>query len=867
MKNYLKGILELPLFLREIVTLHSFSFMVRVSSVFALVIIVVDFLNILSNYLVTQNSVLAIIVLVLSLIIFTSLIIELKIVSLFRIKSVNGLDAVLCMSFCSSFLYLTASMFLQLLSFYKLATLILVIVFIVITIITRGVRYSRAVEINKMYIPNVYDLKDILNGDFDFEENSTVLMNEKDVNYDLLQRNGVIDSLYSSILHSKPDGKFVISLEGKWGSGKTTIINNVKRKLIDNNKDVLVIDEFDPWGFNDQESLFNNMFDIMLKKSGYGHSEQSIKKTIRKFSETIFGGGEKWELFKGLIENNNMTTLKSDINNYLRLCDKKVVFFIDNIDRIDSKNVLILFNSVSNLLDFERITYVLSFDNERVKVIFDNELAMDYQYLKKIIQLQIRVPEIDTEVLSNIYLKCINNLLCKLGDYKNDMSSYELIVDNLCNNSLDIRDFKRFVNSVISQSYIKNTYLCRKDLILVEYTRLHNVGLYNELLRNKRFFITYDKEFDSVLMSDSIDNDKYSKESKEYFNMLFSSSEHEKYTEILSDLFPNVKQFKERSAISYRTNDSVQRNDVSRQHRICSAKYFDLYFTKTTNDFVNIGRKANALINSLNSASGFDDRLSAYDITMNSMQKSYHTEFFERLQVYINLLEENAAFELSRVLINRINSIDDLAVFMALNARRRASVIIVELMKQIDDTHFSTLIDEVVSNYINIDLISELGYWMDPDNVTSLSNPRLIMIKEHYRKMAEEIIHNRIDIYEDKYYNHKNIWALYRIYKDNSPEVIKVYIEQVMSKDNIYKIIYDLIGLSHGKNYTYSISEQNFDFLSSIEAIDAMLVIAEPKTDDQKFVLEVYNRFKSKEIGVTGRYGITVPEERIFKNL
>lgn len=273
------------------------------------------------------------------------------------------------------------------------------------------------------------------------------------------------------------------------------------------------------------------------------------------------------------------------------------------------------------------------------------------------------------------------------------------------------------------------------------------------------------------------------------------------------------------------------------------------------------------LINSLNNATTFEEMLSTFDDTMVLLHRSYHKEFFERLQVYTNLLEINVAFELSRVLLKRIYSIDDSAVFMALNARRRTVVIIVELMKQVNDIQFDALINEIMDEYINIELISELTYWMNSEKDTSLANSRAEIINDKYKIMARDIISNKIDIYQDRCYTPKNIWALYRAYKDENPGSIKNYIEQVMNKKNIFKIIYDIIGLSHGTNYTYSISKENLDLVTSIEVIDEILAITEPVTDDQKFVLEVYNCFKNKENESMGRYGITVPEERKIENL
>ena len=42
----------------------------------------------------------------------------------------------------------------------------------------------------------------------------------------------------------------------------------------------------------------------------------------------------------------------------------------------------------------------------------------------------------------------MQNILKAFGDDNNDINTYELLVDDLCKHSLDIRDFKRFINSV-----------------------------------------------------------------------------------------------------------------------------------------------------------------------------------------------------------------------------------------------------------------------------------------------------------------------------------------------------------------------------------------------------------------------------------
>ncbi|WP_342429319.1 hypothetical protein [Neobacillus sp. FSL H8-0543] len=100
-------------------------------------------------------------------------------------------------------------------------------------------------------------------------------------------------------------------------------------------------------------------------------------------------------------------------------------------------------------------------------------------------------------------------------------------------------------------------------------------------------------------------------------------------------------------------------------------------------------------------------------------------------------------------------------------------------------------------------------------------------------------------------YSPKNIWALYRLYKDDNT-VIKQYIKDMISENNIFRLLYDIIGFSIGSSNKYSISSKNISYLTTIDEIDDILKNTEAKTEDQEFVLEVYKNYKH---GITDEWG------------
>jgi hypothetical protein len=826
--------------------------------------LILDILNLPTKYLQSIDRSLLYVLLGASLVITILITVEFNIVQMFKISMINYLDVVSVVIVYSSALYVMSALMLNKLSHYKLVISICLTILSVSIMIIRGLKFKSKIKVSDDYKTNVLDLLDVYNGKFEITNNKMILLREKDVDYDLLQRKSIINKLFNAIIRCNPDGKFVISLEGKWGSGKTTILNNIKKKLIDFDSNIVIIDEFDPWIYSDQESLLYNMFDIILKKTGFKYSTLSMKHMISNVCDTIFGIKKEVKIFKSISrKTNEIAFIKTQINDYLKLCGKKVVFYIDNIDRAESKNVILLFKLVGNVFGFERVTYILSFDDERVKKIFDNDLNIDYQYLKKIIQMQIRVPEVDRTVLEGVFKVCMKNLALAYGETTENLYFYNTILDCICTKIKDIRDLKRFINSVISSTFAENSYLNKKDLLAIEYLRLYNFDLYNSIYQNRKFYISHDKIVDRDVYMASFDKKEFNKRAKLYYDELFSGQENIGYIDLLSELFPYVKKYKDKQELEYdgyfSSNNDYQ--SIVRDRRICSGKYFDLYFTYTENDYLQIHRLVTSFIESMNTSSCLGDRESIFIKFIESMHTSYHKEIFELMQLYIEDLNDDATNDIIYILFNNITIIDDSSIFLGLNARGRLGIIIWELLQKNTEKQYDDFLKAISKEYAKIEIISTILYWFDHDREGKNKIGRKEKWQDLYKNMGDEILKESINIYDDKYYSHKNIWGLARIYKDDK-EKIKKYTSVIISEKDIFRLIYDIVGLSFGAKYNYSISKKNLESLTTEENIDKILEKALPCTDDEKFIFDVYEKYKKGINDNWGEGGVTTDYEK-----
>ncbi len=854
------------LYLRNIIKNYPIIKTFKYAVLFAASFLLIDIFNWPSEFLfshdVKLNRIAGVVIVTLFLM-FILLVSELKLIETVRISSINFIDEFSMTIVITCLIYSGISLIYSQLYLYKLITIAFILIFYVVLMIYRGNKIKWSLINSENYESNIIDLKKIFDGDFVIKKDEMIMIQEKDVDYDLFERGRLINQLFSVIEKCKPDGRFVISLEGKWGSGKTTIINNVIKKLKESDANIVIINNFDPWSYYDQKSLFINMFDTILKKSGFKYSPISTNQIVESVSQSIFGSKKIGTIFEIIFKQNNKTEdLKNKINDYLRTSGKKVVFFIDNIDRTESENIILLFKLVGNILDFERVTYILSFDDERIKKIFNN-INQDYEYLKKIVQLQIRMPAIDKNVQITVFKKCLHNLLMGYGESESDFMYCNSIIDFIIKGTNDIRDFKIYINSVIELLYSGKSNLNKRDVLLIEYIRLFNLALYLKIHQNRKFFISHDKIVDEEIISISFNHESFNSRAKDFFKELFENKDNCKYKEVLGEIFPYVKKYN--SGVDLESNVNIASNeeykDIAKNRRICSAKYFDLYFTNTENNFIYIGLSVSNFVENVNKILDLNDRESEYQTLIKSIHPTYQRELFERLELYIEDLNENATFDMVKILFKNIREVDYSYASFALNAQSRVEVIVWELLKIIPENNFDAFLESIEKEYSKMKIIRDILYWFENDRDQENNSRRKLKWDNINKKMGNTILENGINIYDDEYYFPKNIWGLYHLYKEDLVRLQK-YIKTVVKEDNIFRFLHDIMSPSYGTEIKYAITEENLQLFITKNDIDQILRNIEPSSKDQQFVLDVYKSLLNDTKDHWGKTGITVDKER-----
>ena len=814
-------------------------------------LIILDIFNI-PTFIINYNKSLGIL---LTITIVLYFIITNEIFKLLKINVINYIDLFLVSLFFSTVLYiLIIKIFMELNQFKLRSSLsligIVIIIYIIrIKIVLRKFKSEKIPEVEF----NIYDLRELYNNKIEKKDNKLILLEEKAVKYDLLNRTKIITDLYNSINFCKNKEKFIISITGEWGSGKTTILNIVKEKL--DKEKFIIIDDFDIWKYSNEKSLIYGIVDEILKKININFSSLRINEIVNGCLGIL---SSRMDIKLKYISSGNkmIEKLKIIVNNYLEKNDKRILLIIDNLERTNSNNILIVLKAISTVLGMERFIYVLSYDEEEMKSIFEEKLKINYDYVEKIIQLPLRIPEISREKINKISSKCLKNLLSYYGEDNTKIEKYITGFEVFGKNIKDLRGLKRKINSIVNTCFFGINDLNKNDYFIMEIINQENHKLYIQIKENRRFFVS---EYEFVMYGEyKWDKESFNKEATKYFDELFNIYKNKKYKKILEIIFPNVKKYNkdrknnERVQFEYEGNDIIISRDNEKYRdsiinkRIYNARFFDLYFTKDKNEFIQIIQEIDDFIKWNNKSEyqndEIEEKLEKILYLYNGINQKEILEIFE---FYIKYIEKNK-YSILKYLINNQQYMKNDIQFLGINTKRRAEIICSKIIEILSKEEAIKISQKIESDYKNVYFISNILHFLNSDkeyNKKDNSEEVVNLINESYKILIENIFNNNINIYSTENYSRHNIWC---IMKDERIKKILEFID----KYTVFKFLSDFITESIGTyGYGYGFDIKNFKEITTYEFIDDIINKTDPNkiSKIEKMIYKIYDASKTNE--------------------
>lgn len=236
-----------------------------------------------------------------------------------------------------------------------------------------------------------------------------------------------------------------MSIQGDWGTGKTSMMQMIKNKITMEVSDVIW---FDTWQFS-QFNLGDKLPFILLKKliNQVSDNQNELKEKSISVVKNLFevgtnvltGGITNGKFVTEIFDNDLIEKIEKLKETFTKLVKKKtgdngrIVIFIDDLDRLEPKKAVELLEILKIFLDCENCVFILAIDYNVVASGVKDKFGINFDegkgknFFDKIIQVAFKMPianyniseyvnknlkdidiNVDNEIILNRYVSLVN---------------------------------------------------------------------------------------------------------------------------------------------------------------------------------------------------------------------------------------------------------------------------------------------------------------------------------------------------------------------------------------------------------------------------------------------------------------------------
>jgi len=369
-------------------------------------------------------------------------------------------------------------------------------------------------------------------------------------------------------------------LYGKWGEGKTTILNYINGEL-KKEPDIISI-TFNPWRFPAEAELLSSFYFVLADNLGRSLPtfKEKIGGLVEEYLSPIAAVINQADLVKEVgnrLSKVKLEELRDRIGDMLIEEGKQVVVLMDDIDRLEKAEIHAVFRLVKLSANLMNLIYILAFDDEVVSDALQERYGTDNSeagrnFLEKIVQVPINLPSIEPQELRNFCFSAIDSVLthCEIQLTNEEVQQFIVSFTRGLEIRLETpRMAVRYANILMFSLPLVKGEVNIVDFLIIEAIRVFYPRAYDLIRKNKEIFIG--KGLVNLSNSQTEINSYRNKVDQAYIGL--EQKECEALKGLLSSLFPRVQ------TIYGNTNYLSEWDKTwSMDKRIASDNYFSRYF-------------------------------------------------------------------------------------------------------------------------------------------------------------------------------------------------------------------------------------------------------------------------------------------------
>lgn len=411
---------------------------------------------------------------------------------------------------------------------------------------------------------------------------------------DKLNRRSFTESLAKTIVQNSFSSSFSIGLYGKWGSGKTSLVNMVLETVKEDEPNAIIV-RFNPWLCSDPKQLISQFLKqlsaaIKLKTSvledvcnlinqyALAFDVGSILADTNLVAALLSSAGLKFldKLASSRLQKTtgDLQEKKNQIADKLNKDGIKIIVSIDDIDRLSEDEIIVVFQLVRSVADFPNTVYLLTFDYDVVvhalsKVQYGN----GKEYLEKIIQIPFEIPTANVERIHRVLFDRLDYIMGHDLKHWDKVIWSEVFSYGIKHYIQTVRDVVRYANVYMLKYELLKGETDSVDLLALTALQVFEPSLYSKLPGYKDYlcgsseYTLYERQIEL--------EEKVKKALSPLFSEEAELADAEAAKHIIGILFPRAKVALD---ISYGVGRTYSSREFMIHKNIASPEYFDRFF-------------------------------------------------------------------------------------------------------------------------------------------------------------------------------------------------------------------------------------------------------------------------------------------------
>lgn len=415
---------------------------------------------------------------------------------------------------------------------------------------------------------------------------------------DKLNRRYFADDLCKAVKNYKREEALTIGVYGKWGSGKTSVLNMVHEALNggyqsntpnerNDNQQKIILMKFDPWLYSSPEQLISCFLKQLSKEVGIHDGMRELRKSIEQYGDMItalcgisalgnfgkilqFGNRIIAATIKNGKQESTLQSLKESISKEIKKRNVRIIAMIDDIDRLGNDEICGVFRMIKAVADFPKMIYLLAFDYEIiVKALNEVQEGNGEAYLEKIINVPFSLPEHNASRVRESFVERLREAAVWSDEGIQKRTDVDDVIEIVYQYIKTFRDANRFLNVFGFKSAAIGQDTNTTDLIAITCIQVFEPKVFLEIYKRKIYLVG------SPVLNESV---------TAKVNALIKLAENkEACSYLLMFLFPKANAVLA-NEFSGRYVSTCVEILASAERRMASPDYFDRYFTMMLED-------------------------------------------------------------------------------------------------------------------------------------------------------------------------------------------------------------------------------------------------------------------------------------------